>query len=93
MSECDKEKYAEMAEKLKAIAHPVRLCIVTRLYEKGECNVSCMLENLQIHQPTLSHHLMLLRTSGIIEGTRQGNEIFYKIKDARIASLARSLLE
>jgi DNA-binding transcriptional ArsR family regulator len=93
MSECDKEKYFEMAEKLKAIAHPVRLCIVRRLSEEGQCNVSCMLEKLQIHQPTLSHHLMLLRTSGIIEGTRQGNEIYYSIKDARIAALARALLE
>lgn len=92
MAECDKEKYYEMAEKLKALSHPVRLCIVRRLSEQAS-NVSALLEKLEIRQSTLSHHLMLLRTSGIIEGTRQGNEIYYSIRDARIAALARSLLE
>ncbi len=92
MAECNREKYTEIAEKLKALSHPVRLCIVCRLSREAT-NVSGMLEKLQIHQTTLSHHLMLLRTAGIIEGARHGNEIYYSIRDEKVVALARTLCE
>jgi DNA-binding transcriptional ArsR family regulator len=67
------------AELLKAIAHPVRLCIVRGLLEQGECNVNKMQACLQIPQSTISQHLSKLRDIGIIKGNRHGVEIFYQL--------------
>jgi ArsR family transcriptional regulator len=59
--EKDFNKYNEQAEILKVLAHPIRICIVKGLLEKGECNVSFMQDCLEIPQSTLSQHLQKLR--------------------------------
>ena len=79
--------YAKMAEFLKVLAHPVRLCIVKGLLEKGECNVSHMQSCLEVPQSTVSQHLQKLRTAGIIVGVRRGLEINYKISDEKVPAL------
>lgn len=83
--------FEEKAEFLKVLAHPVRLCIVKGLYEKGECNVSHMKNCLKVPQSTVSQHLQKLKSEGIVEGTRQGLEIYYKIKDRRIEKIVEAL--
>lgn len=67
------------AELLKALAHPIRLCIVRGLLESGSCNVTTMQSCLEIPQSTVSQHLAKLRDLGIIAGDRQGLEVFYKV--------------
>lgn len=83
----------ETAEMLKTIAHPVRLCIIKGLLEKGECNVSYMQSCLDTPQSTVSQHLQKLRASGIIEGRREGVEIYYKVTDERAIKLMKVLFE
>jgi DNA-binding transcriptional ArsR family regulator len=87
----DMKKNSELAELLKAIAHPVRLCIVRGLAEKGGCNVSHMQSCLEIPQSTISQHLQKLRAAGIITGARNGLEVNYQISDQRIVQLVRVL--
>jgi DNA-binding transcriptional ArsR family regulator len=89
----DKEfmKYNEMAELLKALAHPVRLCIINGLFETGECNVTHMQCCLQIPQSTISQHLQKLRVAKIIKGTRNGLEVNYSIADERVHALIKVL--
>lgn len=48
---------------LKALAHPVRLDIVNELIKKGGCNVSQLVEEINIPQSTVSQHLTKLRTT------------------------------
>lgn len=79
--------YTETAEILKALAHPVRLCIVRGLIKKGSCNVSYMQECLDLPQSTVSQHLQKLRTLGILEADRNGLEISYSIKDERVKAV------
>lgn len=67
------------AELLKALAHPIRLCIVRGLLESGACNVTTMHSCLDVPQSTVSQHLAKLRDLGIIEGERHGLEVFYKV--------------
>jgi len=74
-------KYNEQAEFFKLLAHPIRICIVKGLLEKGECNVSHMIDCLELPQSTLSQHLQKLRTGKVIKGTRKGLEVNYKICD------------
>ncbi|MGL4740694.1 MAG: ArsR/SmtB family transcription factor [Sarcina sp.] len=80
----DPKHYEELAELLKAIAHPVRLCIVRGLSQSEGCNVTYMQECLNIPQSTLSQHLAKLKSAKIIEGERRGLEIIYRIKNEMI---------
>ncbi|OBR91191.1 MULTISPECIES: helix-turn-helix transcriptional regulator [Clostridium] len=73
------KEYADTAELLKVLAHPIRLCIVRGLLDKGCCNVTHMQNCLKIPQSTLSQHLQKLRTAKIIEGTRNGLEVNYSV--------------
>ncbi|SHO52521.1 ArsR/SmtB family transcription factor [Anaerocolumna xylanovorans] len=84
-------RYTEAAEILKVLAHPVRLCIVSGLLEKGECNVNYMHSCLKAPQSTVSQHLQKLKAAGIIEGRREGLEIYYRVSDERVADLIRIL--
>ena len=87
----DMNKYNEIAEVLKALAHPVRLCIVRGLLEKGGCNVCHMQECLGMPQSTTSQHLQKLRSVGIISGQRKGLEITYQVCDQRVIELIEVL--
>lgn len=87
----DYTKYNDIAEILKVLAHPIRICIVKNLLENGECNVSYMHTCLEIPQSTVSQHLQKLRVAGIIQGKRNGLEINYKIKDQRMGKLINSI--
>lgn len=72
---------------LKALAHPVRLCIVRGLIDKDGCNVTDMQNCLGVPQSTISQHLQKLRAAKIVEGTRNGLEVRYRVCDPRIARL------
>ncbi len=87
--EKDFNKYNHKAEILKVLAHPVRLCIVKGLMENGECNVSHMQLCLDAPQSTISQHLQKLRSAGIIEGRRNGLEIYYSIRNKAIEDLIK----
>ncbi len=86
------EEYRRLADILKVLAHPVRLCIVNGLLRNGGCNVSHMQDCLRAPQSTISQHLQKLRAAGIIVGERQGLEVVYRVADERMAELLRSWL-
>jgi len=75
-----KLKYLEnKSELLKAIAHPIRLCILNCLRNVGDCNVTELIEKLEKPQSTISQHLSRLRAAGIVSGERNGLEVQYSI--------------
>ena len=69
------ELYESNAELLKVLAHPVRLCIVKGLIERGPSNVSTMYTGLNMPQSTISQHLAKLKSAKIVssEKKRIGN--------------------
>lgn len=85
-------KYNEIAEILKVLAHPIRLCIINNLLKEGESNVTNMQACLEIPQSTLSQHLQKLRSAKLIEGKRKGLEVNYHISDDTVAKLVKDLL-
>lgn len=87
------EQYSDMADMLKAIAHPVRLCIIRGLYGKEAFNVSYMQECLALPQSTVSQHLQKLRAAGIIEAKRQGLEVYYQLRNDKVKALIPYLFE
>lgn len=80
------------AELLKALAHPVRLCIVRNLIETGGCNVSKMQDCLEMPQSTVSQHLSKLKATGVVEGNRNGTEITYSAINDDAINLVNVLL-
>ncbi|MFO7889072.1 MAG: metalloregulator ArsR/SmtB family transcription factor [bacterium] len=71
-------KYKNICEVLKALAHPARLEIVHGL-KKDECNVSEIQKKLGLPQSTISQHLKILKNAGIIVGRREGIRVCYKV--------------
>lgn len=86
------KKYEGTAEILKAIAHPVRLCIIKGLMDK-KCNVSHMQECLELPQSTVSQHLSILRAKGIIKGERNGLEITYSVVNEDVKRIINALYD
>ena len=89
----DKKLLTDLSEMLKVIAHPVRLCIVRRLWREGSCNVTFMQECLEMPQATISQHLAKLKQAGIIVGERQGLEVKYSLKNESVKRILQVLFE
>jgi DNA-binding transcriptional ArsR family regulator len=85
-------KYNKIAELLKVLAHPVRLCIVRGLVDNGECNVTYMQNCMDTPQSTISQHLQKLRSAGIVEGRRNGLEIYYRVSSDKVINLINILI-
>jgi DNA-binding transcriptional ArsR family regulator len=66
------------ADRLKALADETRLAVVRHLM-KGECHVRAIQEALGIEQSLLSHHLRCLREGGIVESSRDGKAVLYRL--------------
>lgn len=88
-----KNDYEQPAEMLKALGHPVRLCIAKGLMSKGRCNVSYMEECLDVSQSAISQHLSKLKNAGIVKGYRSGNEIYYEVISDSAKKIINSLFE
>jgi len=89
-----KEDYRDECEILKAIAHPVRLKIIELLikgFPSEECRVSSIQNRLDLPQSTVSQHLQILKSKGIIDGSKSGLEVCYKVIDTRAVKILQIL--
>ena len=82
--------YEVKSEMLKAMAHPVRLKILSGLIE-NECYVNEMQDNLNIPQSTVSQHLSILKRQGIIAPRKEGVRTCYKVVDKKVIKIINSL--
>jgi DNA-binding transcriptional ArsR family regulator len=82
----------ELAEQLKALAEPARLAIIDRLARLEDSSVEPFCDYLQLSQPTVSHHLKILRRAGVIEvaGT-SGPSTHYRLVPKKIKQIATAL--
>jgi ArsR family transcriptional regulator len=89
----DESAANEMAPVLGALADPVRLRIVSMLAAAPDgAACGCDLETpLNLSQPTVSHHLKILREAGIVEGNRQGRWVYYRVVPERLDELREAL--
>ena len=95
MSEVEFDKSINLdreAEILKVLGHPVRLKIVAGLMSQS-CNVKKIWECLELPQATVSQHLALLKNKGIIEGKRDGVEVFYQVTSVESRKIVEALME
>ncbi len=65
---------------LKAIAHPLRIAILSHLQDGKSLTVTEIHELLQIEQSTTSHHLGILKDKGVLSSRREGKNTYYSLK-------------
>ena len=80
-----------LAERFKALGDPTRVAIVNRLAGAGEVCVCAFVGELGLSQPTVSHHLRILREAGLVEASRRGTWAYYRLVPQAVAGLAASL--
>jgi DNA-binding transcriptional ArsR family regulator len=78
----DEKKFKKALKRFSALNHPKRLEIIEMLSEKPKMNVTEIFTRLNIEQAMASHHLQLLRDSGILNVKRKGKERHYSINQA-----------
>jgi ArsR family transcriptional regulator len=86
------EADAELAAFAKAIAHPVRVRILRMLARKEARMCSHIVDELPLAQSTVSEHLRILRSAGLVRANENGPRISYCIVPAALARL-KALLE
>src|ERR1700686_765822 len=75
-----RESFEEQADLLRAVADPYRLKILAML-SRAECEV-CVCDctdALPLNQPTVSHHLRVLREAGLVDCERRGTWVYYRL--------------
>lgn len=80
---------------LTALADPTRLAIVRELAGDTETCACDFTSCCDVRQPTVSHHLRVLREAGIVTSERRGQQIYYRLApnvSTRLAELARALV-
>ncbi len=87
----DLEANSELAaETLKALAHKTRLMILCHIGD-DERTVHELEEMLHAGQSNVSQHLAKLRTQNILQHRKEGNQVFYRVKDPAILDLVVQL--
>lgn len=64
----------------QALAHPTRVAIIETL-RGGEMSAGSIIEVLGLEQANASQHLAVLRAKQVVTGRREGNQIFYTVRD------------
>ncbi len=80
---------------LAALADPSRLEIVRQLAGLAEVCACDFTDCCDVSQPTVSHHLKVLRDAGVVTSERRGNWVFYRIAPnliERLGGIAQSLV-
>lgn len=75
--------FAETARVMRILAEPTRLRVLNLLCD-GEMNVTALGKVLGLAQPTVSHHLGLLREEGLLTSRRDGKQIFYAVNPTSV---------
>ena len=87
-----KQSARALAERFQALADPTRVSIVNRIAGAGEICTCQLTAPLGLSQPTVSHHMRVLKEAGLIEvADRRGTWTFYRLVAGAIDQLAFAL--
>lgn len=85
------EKLQTSAEILRALAHPLRLKILSFIDQNGTINVNKIYNTLKLEQSITSQHLRILRMAGLVVTQRDGKFIHYSIEYPKIANAVKAI--
>nr|WP_245558037.1 metalloregulator ArsR/SmtB family transcription factor [Nocardia thailandica] len=84
------ETAVELAAAFKALADPVRLRLLSAIAARadGEACVCDLSSGIDVTQPTISHHLKVLREAGLLTSERRASWVYYRIVPQALARLS-----
>ena len=85
-----KNAASEAVGLLKTLGNPDRLLLLCQMAGQ-ECSVSELEEVLDIHQPTLSQQLGILRRAGLVATRKEGKQIFYRLSSDKASAVIATL--
>ncbi|CAM5716975.1 ArsR/SmtB family transcription factor [Streptomyces griseorubiginosus] len=88
------DQAADLAKVFKALGDPVRLRLMSMIASRGQGGEVCVCEltpAFDLSQPTISHHLKLLRQAGLIDCERRGTWVYYWVLPGVLDRLAAFL--
>jgi ArsR family transcriptional regulator len=83
--------FEEAAAVLKAIADPYRLAVLATLDGVAEACVCDFTDAFPLNQPTVSHHLKLLRDADLVTAERRGTWVYYALAPTARARISAAL--
>ncbi|MDR5710048.1 MAG: helix-turn-helix domain-containing protein [Armatimonadota bacterium] len=92
MSEEARDRATAAAGRFAALGDPARLLALRLLARWGTLCVCQLQAALLLSQPTVSHHLKVLREAGLVEAQRRGPWVYYRIRKDVLKRLAAELL-
>ena len=81
----------QLATRFRALGDPTRVAIVNRLAQAEETCVCDLTAAFALSQPTISHHLRVLRDAGLVESSRRGTWAYYRVVPGALRALAAAL--
>jgi ArsR family transcriptional regulator len=90
----DEDQAVDLAKVFKALGDPVRLRLLSMIASRGDGGEVCVCEltpAFELSQPTISHHLKLLRLAGHIDCERRGTWVYYWVLPGVLERLAAFL--
>jgi ArsR family transcriptional regulator, arsenate/arsenite/antimonite-responsive transcriptional repressor len=81
----------DLASQFRALADPTRVAIVNRLAAAPEVCVCDLTAAFDLSQPTISHHLRILREAGLVDASRRGTWAYYRLVPEAIEPLRLAL--
>ena len=78
------EKLDNASDILRALAHPIRLSIISFIHKNQRVNVNKIYNTLKLEQSITSQHLKILRKNHLVQTKREGKFIFYNLDYKRI---------
>jgi len=88
-----RDSAGDLAGMFKALGDPVRLLLLSRVAsrEDGEACVCDLSVGLDLGQPTISHHLRVLREAGLLQCERRGTWVYYQVVASELTRLSAVL--
>ncbi|APA98962.1 metalloregulator ArsR/SmtB family transcription factor [Nocardia seriolae] len=87
------EAAARMSVMFKALSDPVRLRLLSMVASHAgqEACVCDLSSGFDVSQPTISHHLKVLREAGLLSSERRGSWVYYRVEPAALQQLSHLL--
>lgn len=86
-NELNVDRLESVANMLKAIAHPMRIAILSMLESGNKMTVSEIHKKLGLEQSSTSHHLGILKDKGVLVSKRDGKNTYYSLKHENFAKV------
>ena len=82
----------ECVDFCRALGDETRQALLKLLQQEGELCVGCLVDRFGLSQPTISHHLLLLKRAGLVKSRKEGKQVMYSIDQENVVECCGMLM-